>query len=67
MFIFTLLYGDSKCFMKGFKTFMKPFETSQKIVKTKMLSWYFLFFRDRGGKGEDGAFGKTFYRLKAGK
>ena len=33
MFIFILLCGASKGFMKAFKVFMKPFETPQRSVK----------------------------------
>ena len=35
-FIFTLLCGASKGFMKGLKAFMKPFETPQRSVKIKI-------------------------------
>ena len=35
-FIFTLLCGASKGFMKAFKVFIKPFEAPQKSVKIKI-------------------------------
>ena len=35
-FIFTLLCGASKGFMKVLKAFIKPFEASQKSVKIKI-------------------------------
>ena len=36
IFIFTLLCGGSKGFMKAFKAFIKPFEASQRTVKIKI-------------------------------
>ena len=36
MFIFTLLCGASKDFMKAFKAFIKPFEASQRSVNIKI-------------------------------
>ena len=36
VFIFTLLFGASKGFMKAFKAFIKPFETPQGSVKMKI-------------------------------
>ena len=36
MFIFTLLCGVSKGFMKAFKTFIKPLEAPQREVKIKI-------------------------------
>ena len=38
MFIFTLLCGASKGFMKDLKAFIKPFEAPQRSVKLKILS-----------------------------
>ena len=35
-FIFTLLCGASKGFMKAFKAFIKPFEAPQRNVKIKI-------------------------------
>ena len=35
IFIFTLLWGASKGFMKALKAFQKPFEAPQKFVKIK--------------------------------
>ena len=35
IFIFTLLWGASKGFMKAFKAFIKPFEATQRSVKIK--------------------------------
>ena len=35
IFIFTLLWGASKGFMKAFKVFIKPFEATQRSVKIK--------------------------------
>ena len=40
IFIFTLLFGASKRFMKALETFIKPFEAPQgsvKIKKTKLI------------------------------
>ena len=36
MFIFTLLCGASKGFMKALKVFIKPFEAPQRSVKIKI-------------------------------
>ena len=36
IFIFTLLCGASKGFLKAFKAFIKPFEAPQKSVKIKI-------------------------------
>ena len=36
MFIFTLLCGVSKVFMKAFKTFIKTLETPKRSVKIKL-------------------------------
>ena len=36
IFIFTLLCGASKGFMKAFKAFIKPFEAPQRSVKIKI-------------------------------
>ena len=36
IFIFTLLFGASKGFMKAFKAFIKPFEMPQRSVKMKI-------------------------------
>ena len=36
MFIFTLLCGASKGFMKAFKAFIKPSEAPQRSVKIKV-------------------------------
>ena len=36
IFIFTLLCGASKGFMKAFKAFIKPFEAPQRSVKIKV-------------------------------
>ena len=41
IFIFTLLCGASKGFMKTFKVFIKPFEASQRSVKIKILLNFF--------------------------
>ena len=35
MFIFTLICGASKGFMKAFKAFLKPFGAPQRIVEIK--------------------------------
>ena len=35
-FLFSLLCGASKGFMKASKAFIKPFETSQRSVKVKI-------------------------------
>ena len=45
MFIFTLLCGASKGFMKAFKAFIKPFEALQRSVKIKI---YVNFFSSSG-------------------
>ena len=37
--------------MKAFKAFLKPYEAPQGSEKIKMLSKFFLYVRDRGGKG----------------
>ena len=39
LFIFTLLYGDSKGLMKAFQAFTKPFEAPQRslIIKIKVI------------------------------
>ena len=44
MFIFTLLCGASKGFMKAFKAFIKPFEAPQRSVKTKLSVDFFSLF-----------------------
>ena len=36
LFIFTLLLGVSKCFMKALKAFTKPFEAPQRSGKMKI-------------------------------
>ena len=36
IFIFTLLCGAAKDFMKAFKAFIKPFEAPQRSVKIKI-------------------------------
>ena len=36
IFIFTLLCGDSKDFLKALKAFIKPFESPQRSVKIKI-------------------------------
>ena len=36
IFIFTLLCGDSKGFLKALKAFTKPFESPQRSVKIKI-------------------------------
>ena len=36
MFILTLLCGTTKGFMKAFKAFIKPFESTQRSVKIKI-------------------------------
>ena len=42
IFIFTLLCGASKSFMKGLKAFIKPSEAPQRSVKIKMkVNFYF--------------------------
>ena len=42
IFIFTLLCGASKGFMKALKAFIKPFEVPQRSVKIKILvNFYF--------------------------
>ena len=42
IFIFVLLCGASKCFMKVFKVFIKPFEAPQRGVKIKIcINFYF--------------------------
>ena len=41
IFIFTLLCGASKGFMKAFKAYIKPFEAPQRSVKIKIkLNFY---------------------------
>ena len=37
LFIFTLLYGASKGFMKVLKAFVKPFEVPQESVKINIF------------------------------
>ena len=42
IFIFTLLWGASKGFMKALKAFIKPFEATQRSVKIKnSVNFYF--------------------------
>ena len=42
IFIFTLLCGASKVFIKALKAFIKPFEVPQRSVKIKILiNFYF--------------------------
>ena len=42
IFIFTLLFGASKGFIKAFKVFIKPFEAPQRSVKIKIqVNFYF--------------------------
>ena len=42
IFIFTLLCGASKGFMKALKAFIKPFEAPQRRVKIKIyVNFYF--------------------------
>ena len=42
IFIFTLLCGASKGFIKALKAFIKPFEVPQRSVKIKILiNFYF--------------------------
>ena len=50
IFIFTLLCGASKGFMKAFKAFIKPFDTPQRSVKIKLT----LIFSLRPGLGREG-------------
>ena len=52
IFIFTLLCGASKCFMKAFKAFkaLKAFEAAQRKVKIKI----YLIFSIRPGLGREG-------------
>ena len=50
MFIFTPLFGASKGFTKALKAFIETFDAPQRILKIKILSYFFLFVRDRGGK-----------------
>ena len=42
MFIFTLLSGASKGFMKALKPFIKPFKAPQRSVKKKDLKSNFM-------------------------
>ena len=51
IFIFTLLCGTTKGFMKAFKVFIKPFKATQRCVKIKKI-FFFLFVRGRDEKGE---------------
>ena len=51
MFIFILLCVTSKGFMKTFKAVIKSSEAPQGSVKIKKLVYFFLFARDRDGKG----------------
>ena len=41
IYIFTLLYGVSKCFTKAFQAFMKPFEVPQGSLKIKIYTNFF--------------------------
>ena len=41
-FIFTLLCGISKCFMKALKAFIKHFEVPQRSIKNKNLTYFFI-------------------------
>ena len=53
IYIFTLLCGASKGFIKAFKAFIKPFGASQRSVKIKIsVNFYFnrTFWSARGGK-----------------
>ena len=50
MFIFTPLFGASKGFTNTLKAFIETFDAPQRILKIKILSYFFLFVRDRGGK-----------------
>ena len=49
-FMFILSCGAPKRFLKALKALTKPFEAPQRIVKTKIFSWFFLFVWDRDGK-----------------
>ena len=54
IFIFRLLCGASKSFMKALKVFIKTFEAPQRSLKIKIeVNFYFklTFWNDRGGKG----------------
>ena len=53
IFIFTLLFGAAKGFMKALKAFIKPFEAPQRRVKIKIwVNFYFTtaFWNARDGK-----------------
>ena len=50
IFIFTLLCGATKGFMKAFKVFIKPFKATQRCVKIKKL----IFFSLCPGLGREG-------------
>ena len=50
IFIFTLLFGPSKGFMKTFKVFIKHFEAPQRSVKIKVY-WIFSLLSGLGRKG----------------
>ena len=53
-FIFILLCGASKSFIKAFKALVKPFEVPQRSLKIKIfVNFYFdtTFANARGGKG----------------
>ena len=54
IFIFSLLCGTSKGFMKASKAFIKPFETPQRSVKIKIsVNFHFntTFWNAQGEKG----------------
>ena len=53
IFIFTLLCGVSKGFLKAFKAFKKPFEAPQRSAKIKKINFYFntTFWNAQRGKG----------------
>ena len=53
IFIFTLLCGASKGFLKAFKAFKKPFEAPQRSVKIKIKKFYLktTFWNAQRGKG----------------
>ena len=54
IFIFTLLCGASKGFMKALKAFIKLFEAPQRRMKTNIqVNFYFsrTFSNAQGGKG----------------
>ena len=54
IFIFTLLCGASKGFMKALKAFIKPFKVQQRSMKIKIyVNFYFntTFWNERDGKG----------------